>query len=39
MSIKSIFSFGLMTMTIAAGAAHAAVQAKFHLPFGAQWGQ
>jgi hypothetical protein len=28
-----------MTMTIAAGAAHAAVQAKFHLPFGAQWGQ
>lgn len=39
MSLKRIFSFGLMMMTIAAGAAHAAVQAKFHLPFGARWGQ
>ncbi len=39
MSMKRIFSFGIMTMTIAAGAAHAAVQAKFHLPFGARWGQ
>jgi hypothetical protein len=39
MSMKRIFSFGLMMMTIAVGAARAAVQAKFHLPFGARWGQ
>jgi len=39
MSMRHIFSFGLLAMTIAAGSVHAAVQAKFHLPVGARWGQ
>lgn len=39
MSMKHIFGFGLLIMTIAVGSAPAAVQAKFHLPVGARWGQ
>jgi hypothetical protein len=39
MSMKHIFGFGLLVTTIAVGSAHAAVQAKFHLPVGARWGQ
>jgi hypothetical protein len=39
MSMKHIFGFGLLVMTVAAGAAQAEVQAKFHLPFGARWGE
>ncbi len=38
MSIKHIFCFGILVTTIAVGSAHAAVQAKFHLPVGARWG-
>jgi hypothetical protein len=39
MKMNRILSLSLAAMTIAAGAAHAAVQAKFHLPFEARWGQ
>jgi hypothetical protein len=39
MSMNRIFRFGLLVMTAAAGAVHAAEQAKFHLPFGARWGE
>jgi hypothetical protein len=39
MSINRIFNLGLLVMTVAVGAAHAGVQAEFHLPFGARWGQ
>ena len=39
MSMNRMFSFGLLVATMATGAAHAAVQAKFHLPVGAHWGE
>ncbi len=39
MRMKHILSFGLVAMTMAVGSAHAAVQAKFHLPVGARWGE
>jgi hypothetical protein len=38
MNINRIFSFGLLVMTAAAGAAQAEQQATFHLPFEARWG-
>jgi hypothetical protein len=38
MSIKSFFSLGVLVMTAAVGAAQAGVQAEFHLPFEAHWG-
>jgi hypothetical protein len=38
MSMNRILSIGFLAMTIAAGAAHAAQQAKFHLPVEARWG-
>jgi hypothetical protein len=36
--MRHIFSFGLLVATMAVGSAHAAVQAKFHLPCDARWG-
>jgi hypothetical protein len=38
MKMKHILSYGLLITTIAVGSAHAAVQAKFHLPVGVHWG-
>ncbi len=39
MSINRILNIGLLLITAAAGAAYAEVQAEFHLPFEAHWGQ
>jgi hypothetical protein len=39
MIMNRIFSFGLLVLTAAVGAAQAGVQAQFHLPFEARWGQ
>ncbi len=39
MNMNRILTLGLLAMTAAMGAAQAEVQAKFHLPFGARWGE
>jgi hypothetical protein len=39
MKMNRIFGLALLVMTAAAGAAHAEVQAKVHLPFAAHWGK
>ncbi len=39
MNISHVFGFGLLAITLAAGAAQAGQQAAFHLPFEARWGE
>ena len=39
MSMNRILTLGLITMAAVVGTAQAEVQAKFHLPFNAHWGQ
>jgi len=39
MSMNRILTLGLLAITAAVGAAQANVQATFHLPVGAHWGQ
>jgi hypothetical protein len=39
MNMNRISSLGLLAITAAVGAAHAEVQAKFHLPVQARWGK
>src|SRR5271168_3921850 len=39
MSINRILSLGLLALTATVGAVQAGVQAKFHLPVEARWGQ